>query len=67
MIRTGEEYRAGLRDAREIWIEGERVHDVTGASGLQFKPVIDLKGRMYDMAHEARSAEIRSFSEEITG
>jgi aromatic ring hydroxylase len=29
MIRTGEEYRAGLRDGREIWIDGERVHDVT--------------------------------------
>ena len=25
MIRTGEQYRNGLRDGREIWIDGERV------------------------------------------
>ena len=24
MIRTGEQYRDGLRDGREIWIDGER-------------------------------------------
>jgi len=29
MIRTGEEYRDGLRDGREIRIDGERVADVT--------------------------------------
>jgi len=29
MIRTGEEYRAGLRDGREVWIDGEHVQDVT--------------------------------------
>jgi 4-hydroxyphenylacetate 3-monooxygenase len=27
-IRTGQQYLAGLRDDREIWIEGERVRDV---------------------------------------
>ena len=50
MIRTGEEYRAGLRDGREIWIEGERLLDVT--THPAFKPVVDSKARMYDMAHE---------------
>ncbi|QNU64146.1 4-hydroxyphenylacetate 3-hydroxylase [Halomonas sp. ATBC28] len=50
MIRTGEEYREGLRDGREIWMEGERVKDVTKHSA--FKPIIDVKSRMYDMAHE---------------
>jgi aromatic ring hydroxylase len=29
MIRTGEDYRAGLCDGREVWIDGERVQDVT--------------------------------------
>ena len=61
MIRSGQEYRAGLRDGREIWIEGERVSDATAHPA--FKPVIDLKVRMYDMAHEAGSAEILSFSD----
>jgi hypothetical protein len=54
MIRTGEEYRAGLRDGREIWIDGERVRDVT--THRAFRPVVDCKARMYDMAHEAASA-----------
>jgi 4-hydroxyphenylacetate 3-monooxygenase len=62
MIRTGEEYRAGLRDGREIWIDGERVQDVTVHPG--FKPVVDLKARMYDMAHEPASAEIMSYRED---
>ncbi len=51
MIRTGEAYRAGLRDGREIWIDGERVADVTAHPA--FKPIVDVKARMYDMAHEA--------------
>jgi len=62
MIRTGEEYRAGLRDGREIWVEGERVRDVTGHPA--FRPVVDLKARMYDMAHEAPSADIMTFSDD---
>ncbi|MBS7538927.1 4-hydroxyphenylacetate 3-hydroxylase family protein [Ancylobacter lacus] len=51
MIRTGDEYRNGLRDGREVWIDGERVTDITGHAA--FKPIIDVKARMYDMAHEA--------------
>ena len=61
MIRTGEEYRAGLRDGREVWIDGERVQDVTDHPA--FKPVVDLKARMYDMGHEPASAEIMSYRE----
>jgi 4-hydroxyphenylacetate 3-monooxygenase len=61
MIRTGEEYRAGLRDGREVWIDGERVQDVTVHPA--FKPVVDLKARMYDMAHEPASSEIMSLSD----
>jgi 4-hydroxyphenylacetate 3-monooxygenase len=59
MIRTGEEYRAGLRDGREIWIEGERLLDVT--THPVFEPVVDCKARMYDMAHEGPSAEVMRF------
>jgi len=61
MIRTGEQYRAGLRDGREVCIEGERVPDVTAHPA--FAPVVDLKARMYDMAHDPTSAELMSFSE----
>ena len=51
MIRTGEAYRDGIRDGREVWIDGERVPDVTRHPAL--KPIIDIKARMYDMAWEA--------------
>src|SRR6266550_2853750 len=61
MIRTGEEYRAGLRDGREVWIDGDRVKDVTIHPA--FKPVIDCKARMYDMAHEAAWASTMSYEE----
>jgi len=61
MIRTGEEYRAGLRDGREIWIDGERVGDVTAHPA--FRPIVDAKARMYDMAHEAEFAAVMSFAE----
>ena len=62
MIRTGEEYCAGLRDGREVWIDGERVQDV--AVHPAFKPVVDHKARMYDMAHESAWAEIMSYHED---
>src|SRR5438105_5410047 len=50
MIRTGAQYREGLRDGREVWIDGERVGDVTAHPAL--RPVIDIRARMYDMQHE---------------
>ena len=61
MIRTGEEYRAGLRDGREIWIDGERVTDVTATPPSSRS--IDRKARMYDMAHEPGAAAAMSYQE----
>src|SRR5258708_19183128 len=52
MLRTGDDYRQSIRDGREVWIDGERVKDVTRHPA--FKPIIDVKARMYDMAHEER-------------
>ena len=39
MIRTGEEYRASIRDGRNVWINGEKVEDPTVHP--QMKPIID--------------------------
>jgi 4-hydroxyphenylacetate 3-monooxygenase len=61
MIRTGEEYRAGLRDGREVWIDGERVADVTAHPA--FKPIVDAKARMYDMAREPAHAATMVFDD----
>ena len=33
-IRTGAQYLKGLRDDREVWINGSRVNDVTAHPGL---------------------------------
>jgi 4-hydroxyphenylacetate 3-monooxygenase len=50
MIRTGEQYRDSIRDDRLIYVNGERVKDVTRHP--QFKPLIDIRARIYDMAHD---------------
>jgi 4-hydroxyphenylacetate 3-monooxygenase len=51
MIRTGQQYRDSIRDGRQVWIGGERVSDVT--THPMFKPLVDIRARIYDMAHEA--------------
>ena len=47
MIRTGAEYRESIRDGREVWIDGERVDDVT--THPAFKPIVDVRARIYDL------------------
>jgi 4-hydroxyphenylacetate 3-monooxygenase len=34
-IRTGQQYLAGLRDDREVWLQGEKVKDVTTHYGIR--------------------------------
>jgi 4-hydroxyphenylacetate 3-monooxygenase len=61
MIRTGAQYREGLRDGREVWIDGERVANVTAHPAL--RPVIDIRARMYDMQHEQAYAPLLTYVE----
>ncbi len=65
MIRTGDEYRESIRDGREIWIDGERVEDVT--THPAFKPIVDVRARIYDMAHEPGTSDVMSYVDEETG
>ncbi|MGI9350960.1 MAG: 4-hydroxyphenylacetate 3-hydroxylase family protein [Rhizobiaceae bacterium] len=62
MIRTGEEYRESIRDDREVWIGGQKVTDVTAHPA--FKPVIDIRARIYDMQHETASQPIMTYEED---
>ena len=62
MIRTGEAYREGLRDGREVWVDGEHVRDVTAHPAL--KPIIDVKARMYDMAFEPAGQRALTYLED---
>lgn len=59
MIRTGSEYRDSIRDGREVYINGERVKDVTRHP--MFKPLVDIRARIYDMAHEPATRDIMSY------
>ena len=61
MIRTGEEYRDSLRDGREVYINGERIRDVT--THPAFKPVVDIRARLYDMAHAPKTRDIMTYEE----
>lgn len=61
MIRTGEQYRDSIRDGREVYINGEKVRDVT--KHPQFRPLVDIRARIYDMQHDPATRDIMTFSE----
>jgi 4-hydroxyphenylacetate 3-monooxygenase len=59
MIRTGQQYRDSIRDGRQVWINGDRVQDVTVHP--MFKPLVDIRARIYDMQHDAEHAETMTY------
>jgi 4-hydroxyphenylacetate 3-monooxygenase len=65
MIRTGDEYRASIDDGREVWIDGERVEHV--ARHPAFKPAVDNRARIYDMAHDPATRDVMSYTDPQTG
>jgi len=65
MIRTGEEYRESLRDGREVYMNGEKIADVT--EHPVFKPIVDIRARIYDLAHEAQTQDVMSYVDPRTG
>ena len=62
MLRTGQEYRDSLRDGRVVWMNGERVDDVSAHPA--FKPVVDIRARMFDMTHEEEHQDILAYVDE---
>lgn len=65
MIRTGTDYRESIRDGRQVWIDGERVDDVT--SHPAFKPIVDVRARIYDLAHDDATREVMTYTDEESG
>src|SRR6185295_8712941 len=65
MIRTGDEYRESIRDGRAVWIDGDRVDDVP--SHPAFKPIVDARARIYDLAHESVTQDVMSYVDDETG
>ncbi|MFF3320866.1 4-hydroxyphenylacetate 3-hydroxylase family protein [Streptomyces sp. NPDC002889] len=51
MTRSGQEYLASLRDGREVWLDGERVQDVTRHAA--FRNTAASIARLYDLAHDS--------------
>lgn len=62
MIRTGAQYIESIRDGREVHINGERVRDVP--SHPMFKPLVDIRARIYDMQWEARTRDVMTFTQD---
>jgi 4-hydroxyphenylacetate 3-monooxygenase len=65
MIRTGDEYRESLRDGRAVWIDGGWVEDVPAHPA--FKPIVDARARIYDLAHEEPTQTVMSYIDSETG
>ena len=63
-VRTGKQYLDFLRDGRQVWINGERVVDVTKHPA--FQPIVSLRARLYDMAHEARHSATMSYIDDVS-
>ncbi len=61
-LMTGAQYRASLQDEREVWINGERVKDVTRHP--HFEPIIAVRARIYDLAQEPAYRDRMSFADE---
>ncbi|MFT5258820.1 MAG: 4-hydroxyphenylacetate 3-monooxygenase [Saprospiraceae bacterium] len=61
MLRTGDQYRESIRDGRDVWMDGQKVDDVT--THPAFKPIVDVRARIYDMAHEEGTREAMTFEE----
>ena len=59
MIRTGKQYLASISDSRQVYIDGERVRDL--ASHPMFKPLIDIRARIYDLQHEAATRDLLAY------
>jgi aromatic ring hydroxylase len=53
MICTGKQHRDSIRDGRQVWINGERVKDVTAHP--IFRPSFEVPARIYDITNNVRT------------
>ena len=58
MVRTGAQYRQGLRDGREVWIDSERVKDIRVHPAVM--PIVDMRARIYDMQREPAHSSVQT-------
>src|SRR3954447_10637193 len=65
MIRNGDEYRESIQDDRDVWVNGQRVADVT--THPMFEPLVNIRARIYDMAHEDATREAMTTIDPVSG
>jgi 4-hydroxyphenylacetate 3-monooxygenase len=65
MVRTGAQYIASLRDARTVFVDGERVADVTEHPA--FRAAVRSIAHLYDLAADPAHREIMTFPSPATG
>jgi 4-hydroxyphenylacetate 3-monooxygenase len=64
-IRSGKQFLEGLRNDRQIWVDGERVKDVT--TDPRFSGAARTLAELYDMQGEPSRLEAMTFSSPTTG
>lgn len=62
MIRTGDQYRESIRDGRKVYMDGVRVKDMT--THPMFKPLIDIRARIYDMQHDPATRDVMTVEQD---
>lgn len=56
MIRKSSDYRDAIRKDRDIFLNGERIGDVT--THPAFAPAVDLRARIYDMQEDPQHRDV---------
>jgi 4-hydroxyphenylacetate 3-monooxygenase len=64
-VRTGEQFLKGLRDGREIWLEGRRVEDVTRHPHLH-RAARTIAG-VYDLQHDPALSDQMTWTSPASG
>jgi aromatic ring hydroxylase len=64
-IRTGDQFLAALRDNRQIFMDGERIRDVT--ADPRFAGAAQSMAELYDLQHDPALAEQMVFASPSSG
>lgn len=56
MIRKSQDYRDAIRTGRDVYLDGERVEDVT--THPAFAPIVDLRAQIYDLQQDPLHHEV---------
>lgn len=61
-LLNGQQYKESLKDGREVYVNGERVEDVTTHPAI--RPMVDTMAKLYDLQHTPEYKETFSYINE---